>query len=52
MGAKNEEDMSSIPVVKEFMDVFPEEIPRLPAKREVEFSIDMVLRVGLVSMGP
>jgi len=31
-----------IPVVEEFADVFPEDIPGLPLKREVEFSIDLV----------
>jgi hypothetical protein len=33
-------DLASIPVVCEFMDVFPEDLPRLPPDREVEFSIE------------
>jgi len=52
MGVKNDKEISSIHVVKDFMDVFPEEIHGLPPKREVEFSIDLVLGVGPVSMGP
>ncbi|XP_068483219.1 uncharacterized protein [Phaseolus vulgaris] len=52
MEVKNEEEMSSIHVVKDFMDVFPEEIPGLPPKREVEFSIDLVPEAGPVSMAP
>lgn len=52
MEVKNEEEMSSIHVVKDFIDVFPEEIPGLPPKREVEFSIDLVPGAGPVSMGP
>jgi len=52
MGVKNEDEMSSIPVVKEFVDVFPKEIHGLPPKREVAFSIDPVLGVGPVPMGP
>ena len=52
MGVKNDKEISSIHVVKEFMDVFPEEIPGLPPKREVEFSIDLVPGAGPVSMGP
>jgi len=52
MEVKNEEEMSSIHVVKDFMDVFLEEILGLPPKREVEFSIDLVPEVGPVSMGP
>ncbi|XP_068498447.1 uncharacterized protein [Phaseolus vulgaris] len=52
MEVKNEEEMSSIHVVKDFIDVFPEEIHGLPPKREVKFSIDLVPGAGLVSMGP
>jgi len=39
-------------VVKEFMEVFPEGIPELPPKKEVECSINLVPGVGPVSMGP
>ena len=52
MKVKNEEEMSSIHVVNDFMDVFLEEIHGLPSKREVEFSIDLVPGAGPVSMGP
>jgi len=41
-----------IPVVQDFGDVFPEEVPGLPPSREVEFSIDRVPGTGLVSMAP
>ncbi|XP_014489905.1 uncharacterized protein LOC106752684 [Vigna radiata var. radiata] len=37
---------ANLPVVNEFLDVFPEEIPSLPPPREVEFSID--LRTSLI----
>jgi len=43
---------SVIPVVQEFEDVFPEEVPRLAPHREVEFSIDLVPRTAPVSMAP
>jgi len=43
---------SMIPVVHEFGDVFPEEVLGLPPSREVEFSIDLVLGTGPVSMAP
>ena len=36
----------------EFEDVFPDEVLGLPSHREVEFSIDLVPRTGLVSMAP
>jgi hypothetical protein len=32
--------LKDIPMVKEFLDVFPEELPRLPPEQEVEVSID------------
>jgi len=41
-----------IPVVQEFEDVFPDEVPGLPPSREVEFSIDLVPGTGAVSMAP
>ena len=31
-----------MPVVSEFIDVFPDELPDLPPYREVEFGIDLV----------
>ena len=41
-----------ISVVREFEDVFPGEVPGLPPKREVEFSIDLVPGAGPVSIAP
>ena len=34
-------DLASIAVVCEFLDVFPEDLPRLPPDRDVEFSIEL-----------
>ena len=34
-------DLASIHVVYEFLDVFPEDLPRLPLERDVEFSIEL-----------
>ncbi|XP_068502889.1 uncharacterized protein [Phaseolus vulgaris] len=39
-------------VVQEFMDVFPDEIPRLPPKREIEFVIDLIPGADSVSISP
>ncbi|XP_068504007.1 uncharacterized protein [Phaseolus vulgaris] len=39
-------------VVQEFMDVFPDEIPELPPKREIEFAIDLIPGAGPVSISP
>ncbi|GJT87425.1 reverse transcriptase domain-containing protein [Tanacetum coccineum] len=38
----NEKRLEDIPVVKEFPDVFPEELPGLPPVRQVEFQIDFI----------
>jgi hypothetical protein len=35
------EGLEPFPVVKEFADVFPEELPGMPPKRELEFTIDL-----------
>ena len=49
MEVEREEATSVIPVVQDFVDVFPEEVPGLPPSREVEFSIDLVPGTGPVS---
>ena len=41
--------LDEIPIVREFPDIFPEELPGLPPDREVEFSIDLIPRAELVS---
>ncbi|XP_058741280.1 uncharacterized protein LOC131613648 [Vicia villosa] len=42
----------NIPVVCEFLEVFPDDISDLPPEREVEFSIDLVPGTSPVSMAP
>ena len=42
----------NMPVVCEFLDVFPEELPRLPPEREIEFCIDVVPSMDPISMLP
>ena len=39
-------------VLQEFMDVFPDEIPRLPPKRDIVFTIELVPGATLVSKTP
>uniref|UniRef100_A0A1S3ZKP0 RNA-directed DNA polymerase homolog n=2 Tax=Nicotiana TaxID=4085 RepID=A0A1S3ZKP0_TOBAC len=34
--------LQSVPVVNEFLDVFPDEIPGLPPEREIDFAIDVL----------
>ena len=44
--------MKEIPIVCEFPDVFPEEIPRLPPVREVEFTIELFPGITPISIAP
>lgn len=50
MGVENEDEMSNITLVKQFIDVFTDEVVGKPPKREVKFSIDMVLGIGPILM--
>ena len=45
-------DVEKIPVVKEFPDVFPKELPIIPPKREVDLSIEVVHATTLISRAP
>ncbi|XP_073136980.1 uncharacterized protein [Henckelia pumila] len=45
-------DIQEIPVVREFPDVFPEDIPGLPPAREIEFGIELVPGTTPISRAP
>nr|GEX59559.1 putative reverse transcriptase domain-containing protein [Tanacetum cinerariifolium] len=51
---KKSEDkrLENTPVVKEFLDVFPEDLPGLPPVRQVEFQIDLIPRAHLLKVSP
>nr|GFD36527.1 putative reverse transcriptase domain-containing protein [Tanacetum cinerariifolium] len=40
------------PIVSEFPDVFPDELPGIPLVREVEFSIELILGAEPISKAP
>ena len=44
--------VDEIPVVREFPDVFPDDIAGLPPDREVEFTIDLILGTEPISIPP
>nr|GEW03027.1 putative reverse transcriptase domain-containing protein [Tanacetum cinerariifolium] len=44
--------IEDIPVVKEFPDVFPEDLPGLPPIRQVEFQIDLIPGAAPVARAP
>jgi hypothetical protein len=43
---------NNIRVVRDFLDVFPEELPGMPPDREVEFVIDLLPRTAPISKRP
>ena len=42
----------SLYVVEEFLDIFPNELPRLPPNREIEFYINLIHREQTISTSP
>ena len=49
---KSEQRLSEILMVKEYLDVFPEDILEFPLEREIEFSIELVPRTGPILVAP
>ncbi|GJW34294.1 hypothetical protein Tco_0054326 [Tanacetum coccineum] len=47
-----EKRLEDVPIVQEFLKVFPEDSPGLPPARQVEFQIDLVLGVAPVARSP
>jgi hypothetical protein len=44
--------MDEVPIVKEYPDVFPEELPGMPPDRDVEFIIYLMPRTGPIAKRP
>ncbi|KAJ8764497.1 hypothetical protein K2173_006237 [Erythroxylum novogranatense] len=47
-----EQRLEDVPVIREFPDVFPDELPGLPPDREIEFGIDLVPGIAPISIPP
>ncbi|XP_072089499.1 uncharacterized protein [Arachis hypogaea] len=45
-------NIDQIPVVRDFPEVFPEDIPEFPPQRKIEFAIELVPGAGPVSIAP
>ena len=45
-------NFKNIPVIREFRDVFPKELPRVPPEREVDLSIEVVQETTPISRAP
>ncbi|GKF30272.1 hypothetical protein Tco_0100070, partial [Tanacetum coccineum] len=48
----DEKRLEDIPIIKEFPEVFPKNIPGLPPVRQVEFQIDLMPRAAPVARAP
>ncbi|KAL0544228.1 hypothetical protein IC582_019341 [Cucumis melo] len=44
--------LEDVPVVKEFLDVFPDDLSGLPPNREIEFTIELLLGTTPISQAP
>ncbi len=49
---ENKSRLGSVPVAREFPDVFLEELSGLPLEREIDFKIDVKLATRLISIPP
>ena len=45
-------DIYSVPIVREFLDVFPEDLPGVPPDREIDFGIDLLPGTKPISIPP
>ncbi|XP_058764834.1 uncharacterized protein LOC131638299 [Vicia villosa] len=52
LSVENRATIDELQVVREFCEVFPDEIPDGPPKREIEFAIDLVPGTRTISMAP
>ena len=48
----NEVRLEDVPVMREFLDVFPDNLPGLPPERETDFPIDLVPGTAPISLPP
>ncbi|KAH0784229.1 hypothetical protein KY290_003827 [Solanum tuberosum] len=44
--------LESVPVVKDFLEVFPDDLPRIPPEREINFGIDLLSDIQPISIPP
>ena len=52
LNAMKEVRIEDIPVVREFQDVFPAELPGMPPDREIEFTIDLIPGTSPIAQQP
>ncbi|XP_022865719.1 uncharacterized protein LOC111385547 [Olea europaea var. sylvestris] len=50
--AQHNSNLSDVPVAQEFPEVFPDDLPRVPPDREIEFVIDLIPGTSPISKPP
>ena len=50
--ALTEKTLQDVPVVYEYLDIFPNELPGMPLDRDIEFMIDLVPRTRPMAKRP
>lgn len=50
--AKESLKAEALPIICEFAEVFSDDVPGLPPKREIEFTIDLIPGTGPISIAP
>lgn len=44
--------LDQVPIVRKFIDDFPDDLPGLPLYKEIEFCVDLVMGPKRISMAP
>ena len=44
--------LEDVPIVREYLSVFPDDLPRLPPDREIEFCIELISETVPISRAP
>jgi hypothetical protein len=44
--------IEEIPVVQEFLDVFPDDLPRMPPERDIDFKIELQPNTAPIAKAP
>ena len=52
MNEEHDLKLEDIPIVKDYPDVFPEDLPGLPLEKEVKFTIDLAPKTAPISKAP
>ncbi|KAK1615705.1 hypothetical protein QYE76_021222 [Lolium multiflorum] len=52
LNSMKEVKLEDIPIVNEFQDVFPKELPGMPPDREIEFTIDLIPGTAPIAKAP